>query len=63
MWESEFNNTPKYLRDFGPNKRVYFGGALNSTTYAELVQGTQQIVGLLYPKGDKSEVNFYYIGF
>ena len=35
----------------------------NSTTYAELVQGTQRTVGLLYPKGDKSEVNFYYIGF
>ena len=35
----------------------------NSTTYAELVQGTQRTVGLLYPKGDKSEVHFYYIGF
>ena len=63
MWESEFNNTPKYLRDFGPKKGVSFGGALSSTTYAKLVRGTQQTVGLLYLGGDKSEVNFCYIDF
>ena len=34
MWESEFNNTPKYWRDFGPKKDVSIGGALSSTTYA-----------------------------
>ena len=22
LWESEFNNIPKYLRDFGPKKGV-----------------------------------------
>ena len=54
MWESEFNNTPKYLRDLGPKKGVSFGRVLSSTTYVELVQATQRTVGLLYPKEDKS---------
>ena len=63
MWESEFNNTPKYWRDFGPKKDVSIGGALSSTTYAELVRATERIVGLLYLGGDKSEMNFCCIGF
>ena len=63
MWESEFNNTPKYLRDFGPKKSVSFGGVLSSTTYAKLVQAAQRIVGMLYHGGNKSEVNFCCIGF
>ena len=63
MWESEFNNTPKYLRDLGPKKGVSFGRVLSSTTYAELVRATQRIVKLLYPGGNKSEVNFCCIDF
>ena len=57
MWESEFNNTSKYLRDFESKKGVSFGGALSLTTYAELVQAIQRTVGLLYQGGDKLEVN------
>ena len=53
VWESEFNNTPKYLRNFGPKKGVSLGGALSSTTYVELVRATQQTVRLLYPGEDK----------
>ena len=55
MRVSKFNNIPKHLRDFGPKKGVSFGGALISTTYAELVRAIQQIVGLLYPGKDKSK--------
>ena len=51
------------MRDFDPKKGVYFGAVLSSTTYAALVQATQQTVGLLYPGGDKSKVNFCCIGF
>ena len=55
MRVSEFNNIPKHLRDFESKKGVSFGGVLSSTTYAELVRVIQRIVGLLYPKGDKSK--------
>ena len=63
VWESEFNNTPKYLRDFRSKKGVSFGGVLSSTTYAELVRATQRTIGLLYLGGNKSEVNSCCIGF
>ena len=63
VWESEFNNTPKYWRDFRSKKGVSFGGALSSTTYVELVRAAQRTIGLLYPGRDKSNVNFYCTGF
>ena len=46
MRVSEFNNIPKHFRDFGQKKCVSFGGALSSTTYAELVQGIQRTIRL-----------------
>ena len=63
MRVSEFNNIPTHFRDFGQKKCVSFGGALSSTTYAELVQGIQRTVRLLYPGEDKSKVKFYCISF
>ena len=63
MSVSEFNNIPKHLRGFGSKKGVSFGGVLSLTTNVELVQATEQTLGLLYPGGDKSKVNFCCNGF
>ena len=51
------------MRDSRTKKGVSFGGVLSLTTYVELVQATEQTLGLLYPGGDKSKVNFCCNGF